>query len=74
MKAKEIREKTTEELNHLLTQWRGEIFTLNVQAVTGQTGQYGRVRALKKNIARALTILQEQEGVATARREEREAS
>jgi len=74
VKAKEIREKTTEELNHLLTQWREEIFALNVQAVSGQTGQYGRLRELKKNIARALTILREQEGVGTARREEREAS
>jgi large subunit ribosomal protein L29 len=74
VKAKEMREKTMEELNHLLGQWREEIFTLNTQAVTGQTEQYGRLRKLKKDIARALTILKEHEGAGVARKAEREVS
>jgi large subunit ribosomal protein L29 len=57
MKAKEIREKTAEELRHLLATWREELFNLNVKAMTGQMEQYSRVKEIKRNIARALTIL-----------------
>lgn len=59
MNAKEMREKTVEELEHLLAAWREELFNLNVQAMTGQMEQYSRVRQIKKDIARALTILRE---------------
>jgi len=54
-----MREKTVEELDHLLATWREELFNLNVQAMTGQMEQYSRVRHIKKDIARALTILGE---------------
>ncbi len=57
MNAKEMREKTVEELDHLLATWREELFNLNVQAMTGQMEQYSRVRLIRKDIARALTIL-----------------
>ncbi len=57
MKAKEMRDKTSEELNHLLAAWREELFNLNVRAMTGQMKQYSRVREIKKDIARVLTIV-----------------
>jgi len=63
LKAKEMREKTMEELKNLLSEWRDEIFKLNVQAVTGQTEQYGRRREIRRNIARALTIVKQQAAV-----------
>ncbi len=57
MKAKEMREKTAEELRHLLGTWREELFNLNVRAMTGQMEQYSKVREIKRDIARVLTIL-----------------
>jgi len=57
VKAKEMREKSHGELAHLLSAWREELFKLNVQAMTGQVGQYSRVGAIRKDIARALTVL-----------------
>jgi large subunit ribosomal protein L29 len=54
-----MREKTVEELDHLLATWREELFNHNVRAMTGQMEQYSRVRQIKKDIARALTILSE---------------
>lgn len=57
MKAKEMREKAPEELRHLLAGWREELFKLTVQAKTGQMEQHGRARGLRKEIARALTVL-----------------
>jgi large subunit ribosomal protein L29 len=59
VKTKEMREKTQDELAHLLSGWRAELFSLNVQSMTGQIEQYTRVREIRKNIARALTILRE---------------
>ena len=57
MKAKEMREKAPEELHHLLAGWREELFALRVKAMTGQMEQYSRVGAIRKEIARALTVL-----------------
>jgi large subunit ribosomal protein L29 len=59
MKAKEIRQKTTEELNEEIVKLRREQFNLRMQAATGQGAkpdQHGKVR---KDIARIKTILHE---------------
>lgn len=61
VKAKEMRDKTPEELNHLLAGWRDELFKIDVRAMTGQTEQCGRLKLLRKDIARALTVLVERE-------------
>jgi large subunit ribosomal protein L29 len=74
VKAKEMREKTAEELNHLLTTWREELFNLNVRAMTGQMEQYGRVREIKKDIARVLTIVRGTRTESPVRDKERTAS
>lgn len=57
MKAKEMREKTFEELDHLLSGWREELFKLGIQSMTGQVEQYNRMRDIRKDIARALTVM-----------------
>lgn len=74
MKAKELREKAPEEIVHLLAGWREELFKLNVQAMTGQMEQYSRVGALRKDIARALTVLKGQPASGGAAAKEKQAS
>lgn len=74
MNAKEMREKTVEELDHLLATWREELFNLNVQAMTGQMEQYSRVRRIRKDIARALTILSQAPAAGRTRAKESIAS
>ena len=55
MKAKEIREKTAEELEKLLADSRKEIFNLRRQALTGMLQNPSRIRILRKDIARIET-------------------
>jgi large subunit ribosomal protein L29 len=66
VKLKEMREKSAEELQHLLAGWREEMFNLKIQSMTGQVEQYSRVKTLRRTIARALTILREDEKSAPA--------
>jgi large subunit ribosomal protein L29 len=59
MKAKEVREKSTQELNEEIVKLRREQFNLRMQSATGQGAkpdQHGKVR---KDIARIKTILRE---------------
>jgi len=74
VKAKEMRGKTPEELMHLLAGWREELFKLNVQAMSGQMEQYGRVGAMRKDIARVLTVLKGQPATGGAAAKEKQAS
>lgn len=61
MKAADIRQKTKEEKNNLLGDFRKELFNLRIQKKTGQIEKVGRIRVVKKEIARILTILNETE-------------
>ena len=59
MKAKELREKSAEELEKELLSLRREQFNLRMQRATGQLArphEYGRVR---KDIARIKTVMAE---------------
>ena len=56
MKASEIREITVEEIDARVHDFRKEVFNLRFQVVTGEIQNPKRMRALKKDIARALTI------------------
>ena len=60
MKAREMRDKTPEELAKLLADWREELFSLSVRSMTGQVEKASHARRLKKDIARALTVMREQ--------------
>jgi large subunit ribosomal protein L29 len=59
MKAVEVRRKSADELNEQLTQLRKERFNLRFQKATGQLEGTGRVRQVRRDIARVLTILGE---------------
>ncbi|WP_427340465.1 50S ribosomal protein L29 [Caloranaerobacter sp. DY30410] len=61
MKAKELRELTTQELNTKLTDLKSELFNLRFQLATGQLDNPMRIKAVRKDIARIKTILRERE-------------
>ena len=61
MKPVEIREFTDEELNKKGNDIREELFNLRVQLATNQTTNVSRIRKLKKDLARLLTIARERE-------------
>ena len=59
MKAQEIRDLTQDELGKRETELKEEIFNLKVQIVTQQTTNVARVRTLRRDLARVLTIKKE---------------
>ena len=59
MKAAALREMGNVELQEQLEQDRHELFNLRFQAATQQIENTRRIREVKKNLARALTILSE---------------
>ena len=61
MKASEIREMTTEELESKLKDLKAELFNLRFQLAINQLDNPMRVSAVKKDIARVKTILRENE-------------
>lgn len=61
MKAKDIKEMTPDELQLKLTGLKEELFNLRFQIATGQLDNPMRVRDVRKNIARILTVMRENE-------------
>ena len=59
--AAELRGLSRGELNTKVTELKEELFTLRFQAATGQLESHGRLRAVRKDIARIYTVLQERE-------------
>jgi large subunit ribosomal protein L29 len=59
-KASDVRIKTGDELGTMLLDLRKEQFNLRFQRATGQTEGIGRVRQVRRDIARVKTILTEQ--------------
>jgi large subunit ribosomal protein L29 len=59
MKVAEIRGKSEDQLQEQLTQLHKERFNLRFQKATGQLEGTGRVRQVRREIARVLTILGE---------------
>ena len=59
MKAKDLRQKNNEELDKLLKEYRHELFNLRIQKQTGQIEKVGRIRVVKHEIARVLTVMNE---------------
>lgn len=59
MSAKELREKTNEELNAQLNAYKDELFNLRFQQATGQLENTARLKTVKKSIARIKTVLTE---------------
>ena len=61
MKAKEYREKTEVELQTELKNLKEELFHLRFQNAVNQLENPKRIKAVKKDIARVLTVLREYE-------------
>jgi large subunit ribosomal protein L29 len=65
--ASELRELSDEELVSRLREAKAELFNLRVQAATGQLDNHGRLKVVRKEIARLYTIMRERElGLSTA--------
>lgn len=61
MKASELRGLTFDELVHRLDEAKEEAFNLRFQQASGQLEDHNRLRILRRNVARILTILHERE-------------
>ena len=57
----ELRELEDDELVTKLREAKEELFNLRFQAATGQLESHGRLRTVKKDIARIYTIMRERE-------------
>ncbi|MEE8489490.1 MAG: 50S ribosomal protein L29 [Acidimicrobiia bacterium] len=60
----EIRELTTEELVDALAEAKEEKFNLRFQVATNQLDNTARIRVVKTEIARILTVIRERELIA----------
>ena len=61
MKASEIKEMTAEELQDKLKSLKQELFNLRFQLAINQLDNPMRIKAVKKDIARVLTVIREQQ-------------
>ena len=61
MKASEIRELSTEEINAKLVESKKELFNLRFQQATGNLEKPNRLRDLRHIVARMKTVLKERE-------------
>ena len=59
--ASELRALSRTDLNAKVTELKEELFTLRFQAATGQLESHGRLRAVRKDIARIYTVINERE-------------
>ncbi len=59
MKAHELRELTDQELRHRLHEACDTLFSLRVQAVTGELDDDRNIRRTRRDIARIKTLLRE---------------
>ncbi len=57
--AAELRGLSRDELNTKVRELKEELFTLRFQSATGQLESHGRLRAVRKDIARIYTVIQE---------------
>jgi large subunit ribosomal protein L29 len=62
MSAKELRDKSVDELNEELIKLHKEQFNLRTQNATGQLGQIHLLKATRRDIARVNTVLTEKAG------------
>src|SRR5882757_2792641 len=64
--AAELRTSSEDELGSKLAEAKEELFNLRFQGATGQLENHGRLRAVRKEIARIYTVMRERElGIVT---------
>jgi large subunit ribosomal protein L29 len=61
MKAKELRELSKQEVTKKIDEWEEELFNLRFQAKMGQLSNPLQLRSVRRDIARAKTILNTKE-------------
>jgi large subunit ribosomal protein L29 len=59
--ATQLRNISPEELRDKLAEAKEELFNLRFQGATGQLESHGRLRAVRKEIARIYTVMRERE-------------
>ena len=59
--AEELRAADETELEHRLAEAKQELFNLRFQIVTGQLDNSARIKTVRRDIARILTVLREKE-------------
>jgi large subunit ribosomal protein L29 len=62
MKASQFRDQTAEELQERERELSEQLFALRLQKVTGQLEKPARVREVRRDLARVMTILREKRG------------
>jgi large subunit ribosomal protein L29 len=68
--AGELRTSDHDELVQKLKEAKEELFNLRFQAATGQLESHGRLRAVRREIARIYTVMRERElGIITVEKE-----
>lgn len=66
MKAQELKDKTPEQLREQLVALKKEAFNLRFQQATGQIESTARMRAVRKDVARVLTVMNQKAAAAAA--------
>ena len=61
MRANEIKDLTTAEIEHKVKSLKEELFNLRFQLATGQLENTARIREVRKAIARMKTVIRERE-------------
>lgn len=62
MKVSELRNQSVEELQDRENELSEQLFALRLQKVTGQLEKPARVRQVRRDLARVLTLLREKRG------------
>ncbi|WP_426461105.1 50S ribosomal protein L29 [Mycoplasma hafezii] len=59
---KDLQNKSVEELQQLVADLKAELFTLRYRNVTGDLKETHKISVIRKDIAKALTALNEKQG------------
>jgi large subunit ribosomal protein L29 len=62
MKVSQFRDQTAEELQDRERELSEQLFALRLQKVTGQLEKPARVREVRRDLARVMTVLREKRG------------
>ena len=62
MKASQMRDQTIEELQDKEKELADQLFALRLQKVTGQLEKPARIREVRRDLARVMTVLREKRG------------
>lgn len=66
MRANELRDKTPDELTVMEAELSEQLFALRLQKVTGQLENPSKIRQVKRDLARVLTVRNEKQREAAA--------